>query len=233
MYEWLRACSWAAVTSLLLTTPCANAAVVVTTSGSVGSAIFVDGVRPTFNPPFGTAPFETLIGNKSFTGVGSMTDTVIVQSAGDFHFAGNGIRWVETVVNNSGVSWSGFSIALNPDPAPPLFFPDSPENVPSFVVLTGSGSGVTNVALQGPVLGNGWTLLQNGPDTLINVDFSSDLLDPGQSFSVYFALINAPINQPFILTETPLRIPEPGVFGLFTVALLGLGFARRRFLQLR
>ena len=216
----------ASATVLALAVSSASAAVTVTTTGSVGSATFVDGVFPVF-PQF-NGNFETLIGSKSFTGLGTLTHSVTVQTALDFHFDSGGIRWVETVTNNSGVSWSGFTFALNPDPLPPTFYPDSPTNVPSFVTLTGAGAGVTNVLLNGPVLGNGWTVSQNGPDTRIDINFSSNLLDPGESFSVYFAFLNAPVNQPFSLTETPTRIPEPLTLALIAIALAGWGFTAAR-----
>lgn len=217
-----------------LAAPFASAAVTVSTSGGAGTFAFVDGVSAAF-PLFG-GTFETLIGSKSFTGDAAVTHTVTVPFAADFHFTdftGSGLRWVETVTNNSAASWSGFTIALDPDPAPPVFYPDSPTNVPTFVTLTGSGAGVTSVLLDGPVLRNGWTISQNAPDTSINVSFASDLLDPGESFSIYFALTQVPVNQPFSLTEAPVRVPEPATLALVLVALAGSALALRRTLRPR
>jgi hypothetical protein len=225
-----RLASASAACVFALATSSAGAAVLVTTSGG-GSFTFFDGVTPSFPQFFGR--FETLIANKSFTGPDAMTHTVTVPLASDLHFTdatGGGLRWVETVTNDSGVSWAGFTLALDPDPAPPVFYPDSPSNVPSFVTLTGSGASVSSVVLNGlgPLAGTGWTVSQNGPDTLITVNFSSSLLDPGESFNLYFALTRVPINQSFTLMETPLRVSEPAMLALLALALAALSIVRCR-----
>ena len=95
----------------------ANASVVITTDTALsgGSFAVTDNNMYTFDPPFGAGIFETLDIDTTFTLAGPMEHSVTVPNATDCHappFDGCGIRWVQTVTNNTGVDWTEYHINL-------------------------------------------------------------------------------------------------------------------------
>ena len=217
------------VAGCLVAATVANASVVISTNttASGGSFSFTDDNIRTFTPPF-VGPFETLLAESSFSSVGPIVHTVQVPTSADLHFDfinGTGIRWVETVTNNTGVDWTDFHVTLG---APVVFRPGHP-SIPEFV----DGSDLsTNVA--GLINPNGWTVTANLPPGSrdITFDFTANPLSGGgESFSYYMAIQGIDSNvigQDFTVTQTP-SVPIPAAVWLFGSGLLGLvGIVRRK-----
>jgi hypothetical protein len=217
------------VAGCLIIATVANANVIISTdtTASGGSFSFTDDNIRTFTPPF-VGSFETLLADSSFSSVGPMVHTVQVPTAADLHFDlidETGIRWVETVTNNTGVDWTDFHISLG---APVVFRPGH-LSIPEFV----DGSDLsTNVA--GLVNPNGWTVTANLPPGTrdITFDFTANPLSgAGGAFSYYMAIQGTEANvigQDFTVTQTP-SVPIPAAVWLFGSGLMGLvGIARRK-----
>lgn len=205
--------------------PNTYSSVIINTSlGSpLDSFSFTDNNIFTFNPPF-AGTFETLNTEKTFSASTQMNHSVSVGGISDCHFnfsfSGCGIRWVETVTNNTGNAWSGYEISISGSTAR-LY--DSQPLIPEFVEVVG-----TNVS--GLITPNGWTVTQDANALNISLDFSSTpLLGTGDSFGLYFAIDTLTLGSSFTVSQQGIvDVFEPAPIALMGLGLGILGIYRRQ-----
>ncbi len=108
----------------------------------------------------------------------------------------------ETVLNETGITWTDYHISLSGDFL--FFLEDWTSGLPPGTTIQG-GIGFSDI----------WLLFGGG-------GFAT-----GQKFAFEFSFFSPSEAAPVTISQTP-TIPEPGSLAIFGLGLLGLGLARRR-----
>src|SRR5439155_2003098 len=210
--------------------PEANATLTVT--GSNGAVLFQGLVDYTTTTTAGSFPNResTIIGKTISTLGPSLLNVTYDNPSGDLDFTPPqvGFRWSERILNNTGQTWSGFTVDLL---AASRNF-SAIENAPYRAAITNCCPPVAlNPQVAETSLGTTVTVLP----TTVSFSFSVATSVPaGGSLEIYIPIENLPLDSQFQLTETPTvagaAVSEPGTLFLIGAGLAGLGIlGRRRF----
>jgi len=216
---------------VLSVAPEANATLTVT--GSSGTILFQGLVDYTTTTTAGSFPNResTIIGKTISTLGPSFLTAAYDDPSGDLDFTPPqvGFRWSERILNNTGQTWSGFTVDLLA--ATGNF--STIENAPYRAAITNCCPPATlgNPQVTETSLGTTVTVLP----TTVSFSFSAATSVPdGGSLEIYIPIENLPLDSLFQLRDTPTvagaAVSEPGTLFLIGAGLAGLGiFGRRRF----